>query len=186
MQEPHPPIRLAANSPDTFAIAGRLGLPIFASPLINPPAKLREYLDVHRDTLQAGARQNVAQDVALMFPVHVAASRAKAREEYEPSLKNFFRAAGERLRPLGEHSVKGYEAFQQVLARMDRVSYEGIDRAMGVFGDPDHCADRIRALQDEFHMNEFIGYFNQGGLVEPATVRRSMELFANEVIPRLQ
>ncbi len=182
VQKPHPPIRLAANSPDTFAIAGRLGLPIFASPLINPPAKLREYLDVHRDTLQAGARQ----DVALMFPVHVAASRAKAREEYEPSLKNFFRAAGERLRPLGEHSIKGYEAFQQVLARMDRVSYEGIDRAMGVFGDPDHCADRIRALQDEFHMNEFIGYFNQGGLVEPATVRRSMELFANEVIPRLQ
>jgi hypothetical protein len=57
---------------------------------------------------------------------------------------------------------------------------------MGVFGDPDHCAARIRALQDEFHMNEFIGYFNQGGLVEPAMVRRSMELFANEVIPRLQ
>src|SRR3989449_7669745 len=80
VQKPHPPIRLAANSPDTFAIAGRLGFPIFASPLINPPAKLREYLDVHRDTLQAGARQ----DVALMFPLHVAASRAEARGEDEP------------------------------------------------------------------------------------------------------
>ncbi len=30
---------------------------------------------------------------------------------------------------------------------------------------------------------EFIGYFNQGGLVEPATVRRSMELFARDVMP---
>src|SRR5215204_3819759 len=44
LQKPHPPIRLAANSPDTFVIAGRLGLPIFASPLINPPEKLRGYL----------------------------------------------------------------------------------------------------------------------------------------------
>jgi alkanesulfonate monooxygenase SsuD/methylene tetrahydromethanopterin reductase-like flavin-dependent oxidoreductase (luciferase family) len=39
LQKPHPPIRIAANSPDTFAIAGQLGLPIFASPLINPPDK---------------------------------------------------------------------------------------------------------------------------------------------------
>ncbi len=64
VQRPYPPIRIAANSPDTFAIAGQLGLPIFASPLINPPDKLREYLDVHRNTLKSGAKQ----DVALAFP----------------------------------------------------------------------------------------------------------------------
>jgi len=110
LQKPHPPIRLAANSPDTFAIAGRLGSPIFASPLINPPDKLREYLAVHRQTLKSGA----PQDVALMFPIHVSHSRAQARQECEPSLLNFFRAAGERLRPLGETMIKSYEAFQQV------------------------------------------------------------------------
>jgi hypothetical protein len=31
-------------------------------------------------------------------------------------------------------------------------------------------------------MDEFIAYFNQGGLVDHATVRRSMELFAREVM----
>ena len=179
VQKPHPPIRLAANSPDTFTIAGELGTPIFASPLINPPDKLREYLAVHRDILKAGAKQ----DVALMFPVHVSSSRAQAREECEASLMHFFRAAGERLKPLGETSIKSFEAFQQVLARLERVTYEGIDRNMGVFGDPDHCIERIKALQQEFHMDEFIGYFNQGGLVGHAIVRRSMELFAKEVMP---
>jgi alkanesulfonate monooxygenase SsuD/methylene tetrahydromethanopterin reductase-like flavin-dependent oxidoreductase (luciferase family) len=54
---------------------------------------------------------------------------------------------------------------------------------MGVFGEPDHCVERIHALQREFQMDEFIGYFNQGGLVDHATVRRSMELFAREVMP---
>lgn len=180
LQKPHPPIRLAANSPDTFSIAGRLGFPIFASPLINPPDKLREYLAVHRETLKAGAKH----DVALMFPVHVADSRAQARLECEASLMHFFRSAGERLKPLGETTIKSYEAFQQVLARLERVSYEGIDRHMGVFGDPDHCVERIQTLQREFQMDEFIGYFNQGGLVDHAIVKRSMELFAREVIPR--
>ena len=40
------------------------------------------------------------------------------------------------------------------------------------------------AATADIHMDEFIGYFNQGGLVEHATVRRSMELFATEVMPR--
>jgi alkanesulfonate monooxygenase SsuD/methylene tetrahydromethanopterin reductase-like flavin-dependent oxidoreductase (luciferase family) len=180
LQKPHPPIRLAANSPDTFAIAGRLGVPIFASPLINPLEKLREYLGVHRETLKAG----VKQDVALAFPVHVSDSREQARRECEASLMHFFRAAGERLRPLSETTIKGYEAFQQALARLERVTYEGVDKHMGVFGDPAHCVERIRTLQQEFHMDEFIGYFNQGGLVDHATVRRSMELFAREVMPQ--
>jgi len=178
IQKPHPPIRLAANSPDTFSIAGRLGFPIFSSPLINPPDKLKEYIGVHREALQPGVRQ----DTALMFSVHVSHSKAQARAECEASLMNFFRAAGERLRPLGETTIKSYEAFQQVIAKMERATYERVER-MSVFGDPDYCVERIRALQKEFQMDEFIGYFNQGGLVEPAVVTRSMELFAKEVMP---
>ncbi len=86
VQKPHPPIRIAANSPDTFALAGKQGLSIFASPLINPPDKLREYLAVHRDTLPSG----VKQDIALAFPIHVSDSRAQARKECEESLMHFF------------------------------------------------------------------------------------------------
>jgi len=182
VQKPHPPIRLAANSPDTFAIAGRLGLPIFASPLINPPDKLREYLGVHRDTLKAG----VKPDIALAFPVHVAESRAQARRECEPSLTHFFSMISELLKPLAETTIKTYEAYQQRQARLQQVTFESVDRSTGIFGNPDYCVERIRALQQEFQMEEFIGYFNQGGLIDHATVRRSMELFAREVILRCQ
>src|SRR4029450_1858603 len=107
-QKPYPPIRVAANSPDTFVIAGKLGLPIFASPLINPPDKLREYLAMHRDTLKAGAKQ----DIALAFPVHVADSRAQARQECEASLMHFFSLAGELIKPLAEAPIKTFEAYQ--------------------------------------------------------------------------
>ena len=58
----------------------------------------------------------------------------------------FMRAAAERLRPLGDHDVKSFEAFRQVLARMERVTFSDIEREMGVFGDPDYCVERVREL----------------------------------------
>src|SRR5215471_11178339 len=179
VQKPHPPIRIAANSPETFAIAGREGFPIFASPLINPPEKLREYLAVHRETLK-----NQKQDVALAFPVHVSESREQARRECEASLMHFFSMAGELIKPLADAPVKTFEAYAQLQERVKKASFEGVDRNFGVFGDPDYCVERINAIRQDFPMEEFIAYFNQGGLIDHATVRRSMQLFAKEVMPR--
>src|SRR5437667_4832320 len=79
VQSPHPPVRIAANSPDTFPFAARRKFPIFATPLINPPDKLKAGLAVYRDTLPIGT----PGDTALAFPVHVAASRAQARQDCE-------------------------------------------------------------------------------------------------------
>src|SRR5439155_6435753 len=179
VQAPHPPVRIAANSPDTFPLAARRRLPIFATPLINAPDKLKEGLAVYRGALPAGTRG----DAALAFPVHVTKSRAAARQECEASLLHFLRQAGERLRPLGETDIKSFEAFRQVLARIEKVQYEDVDREMAVFGDPDYCVERVRALRREYQMDEFICYFNQGGLMEHAMVRESMTRFAEEVIP---
>jgi len=65
----------------------------------------------------------------------------------------------------------------------ERVTFADFDREMGVFGDPDYCVERVRSLQREYGMDEFICYFNQGGLMDHAMVRQSMSLFAREVMP---
>jgi alkanesulfonate monooxygenase SsuD/methylene tetrahydromethanopterin reductase-like flavin-dependent oxidoreductase (luciferase family) len=176
LQRPHPPVRVAANSPDTFPFAARREFPIFATPLINPPDKLKEGLSVYRGPLPNG-------DVALAFPVHVADSRAEARADTEASLMRFLREAALRLRPLRGADVKSFEAFEQVLARIERVKYEDMDREMSVFGNPSYCIDRVHALKAEYKIDEFICYFNQGGIMDPALVRQSMTRFATEVMP---
>jgi alkanesulfonate monooxygenase SsuD/methylene tetrahydromethanopterin reductase-like flavin-dependent oxidoreductase (luciferase family) len=175
VQQPHPPVRIAANSPDTFPFAARRKFPIFATPLINPPDKLKEGLATYRGTYNG--------DCALAFPVHVADSRAQARADCEKGLLRFLREAGERLRPLGSGDIKSFEAFRQVLARIDSVTFEDMDRDMGVFGEPQYCIDRVHQLQDEYGIDEFICYFNQGGLMDHAMVRQSMTRFAKEVMP---
>jgi alkanesulfonate monooxygenase SsuD/methylene tetrahydromethanopterin reductase-like flavin-dependent oxidoreductase (luciferase family) len=179
VQTPHPPVRIAANSPDTFPLAAGRGLPIFATPLINPPDKLKEGLEVYRSTLPSGVRG----DTALAFPVHVATSREQARRDVETGLLHFLREAGLRLRPLGGADIKSFEAWRQVLARIERVKYEDFDAEMGVFGDPDYCVKRVQELRTEYGMDEFICYFNQGGLMDHAMVRESMTLFARDVLP---
>lgn len=178
VQQPHPPVRIAANSPDTFPFAARRQFPIFATPLINPPDKLKEGLAVYRSTYKG--------DCALAFPVHVADSRAQARADCEKGLMRFLREAAERLRPLAAGDIKSFEAFQQVLARIDRISFDDMDRDMGVFGEPAYCIDRVRQLNEEYGIDEFICYFNQGGLMEHEMVRQSMSRFAKEVMPHFR
>ena len=92
LQVPHPPVRVAANSPETFPFAGRRGLPIFAAPLINPPERLKAGLQAYREALPTSAEG----DTALAFSVHVTTSRAQARQETEPGLLRFLREAGDR------------------------------------------------------------------------------------------
>ena len=179
VQSPHPPVRIAANSPDSFPFAGRRKLPIFASPLINPPDKLKAGLTVYRDSLP----NSTAGDVALAFPVHVAASRTQARQDCEAGLLRFLREATALNRPLRDTDVKGFEAYREVLARLERVKYEDFDREIGVFGDPDYCVDQVQSLRREYGMDEFICYFNQGGIMDHTLVKNSMTLFAREVIP---
>jgi alkanesulfonate monooxygenase SsuD/methylene tetrahydromethanopterin reductase-like flavin-dependent oxidoreductase (luciferase family) len=181
LQSPHPKLRIAANSPDTFPFAARRRFPIFATPMINPPDRLKAGLGVYREGLGGNPC-----DTALAFPVHVSRSREAARAECEPGLMRFMHEAAARLRPLGDHDVKSFEAFRQVLERMDRVTFSDIDREMGVFGDPDYCVARVQELRREYGMDEFICYFNQGGLMAPALVRETMSLFAKEVMPHFR
>jgi alkanesulfonate monooxygenase SsuD/methylene tetrahydromethanopterin reductase-like flavin-dependent oxidoreductase (luciferase family) len=126
VQKPHPPVRIAANSPDTFPLAARHRMPIFASPLINPPDKLEAGLAVYRQGLPAGT----VEDAALAFPVHVASSRAQARAECEPGLLRFLRVATEAALPSLQGDPKSFEAFRQARARMERVTYADMDREM--------------------------------------------------------
>ena len=181
VQTPHPPVRIAANSPDTFPLAAERRLPLFASPLINPPDKLKAGLAVYRDSLPAGYHG----DTALAFPLHVAASREAARQQCEPGLMRFLRVATEAALPPVQDPAS-FEAFRQVRERMSRVTFADMDREIGVFGDPAYCVERIRALQEEYGFDEFIGYFNQGGLMDPELVRATMKLFAEAVMPLLR
>src|SRR5215467_12437062 len=55
------------------------------------------------------------------------------------------------------------------------------DREIGVFGDPDYCVERVRALRREYGIDEFICYFNQGGMMDHSMVRHRPKTLARKV-----
>src|SRR5205823_3797210 len=54
LQRPHPPIRVAVHSQESFAHIGDLGLPIYSGTTTTPLPQLRECAAVYRARLEAG------------------------------------------------------------------------------------------------------------------------------------
>src|SRR5262249_23413296 len=88
-QVPHPPLRMAANSPETFPWVARAGLPLFVGlrdrdiPALAVP--LEAYRAAWRQAGHAGSG-----DVCLRLPVYAAPTEQAAREEPRENITYFF------------------------------------------------------------------------------------------------
>lgn len=81
LQEPHPPIWVAAFGPMALAQAGRLGLPYLASPRESLSRLMRNY-DIHREAcLEASV--SVPSDIPIMRSVFVSKDEKRIRDVRE-------------------------------------------------------------------------------------------------------
>jgi alkanesulfonate monooxygenase SsuD/methylene tetrahydromethanopterin reductase-like flavin-dependent oxidoreductase (luciferase family) len=176
VQQPYPPIRVAANSPDTFELMGHMGLPIFVAAQVNPFPRIREYLPIYRRSrAAAGHPDHGAEDVTVLIPTYVAESRARVAEEIEPSISRWLQIAATRRATL--------VGVGPQLDHFRRMTYEQACEVMAVFDRPEACTERLQQLREEFNMGRLICWFNPGGLVPHVKVMHSMELFAAKVMP---
>src|SRR6266850_1259637 len=83
-QRPHPPIRVAVHTAESFAHIGDLGLAIYSGTTTTPLPQLREFMTLYREHLAAGGHAWGDDQMALMLPIHVGASGASAREAMRP------------------------------------------------------------------------------------------------------
>jgi alkanesulfonate monooxygenase SsuD/methylene tetrahydromethanopterin reductase-like flavin-dependent oxidoreductase (luciferase family) len=176
VQQPHPPIRVAANTPETFELMGRMGISIFVAAQVNPFPRIREYLPIYRNSRAAGGHpDHGAEDVTVLIPTYVAESRAQVTQEIEPSISRWLQiAAARRATRAG---------VGPPLDHFRHMTYEQACEMMAVFETPEACTERLQQLREEFNMGRLICWFNPGGLVPHVKVMRSMELFAAKVMP---
>src|SRR6185503_3393523 len=103
-QVPHPPIRMAATSDETFPIAGRLGLPIFIGLRATEISDLKTQLGPYRDAWRAAGHPG-DPSVYLRLPVYASPTADGAREEPRESLTSFFARLTELRDELGIDGV---------------------------------------------------------------------------------
>ncbi|PYM12953.1 MAG: hypothetical protein DMD81_22540 [Candidatus Rokuibacteriota bacterium] len=185
-QVPHPPIRMATTSLETFSIAGRAGLSIFvglrATELSDLQTQLAAYRQAWRESDQAGE-----PSVYLRIPVYAAKTEKAAIEEPRESITKFFRRQSELARAAVGRAGAGpadRRAFQA--ERMANLSYEDILARKVAFGTPDQLVDRLTELTTQLGIDGILMEPNSGGFIPRELERESLRLVAHEVLPNFR
>ncbi len=183
-QKPHPKIRIAASSEDSFGRIGRLGHPIFLGLRTMDVEELKTNLREYKEEWQAAGHPGDGGDINVRFPMYIAPSDAEAIEEPKDSIEAFFR----RQRELFEYSLGrlGTEASAVRQARYERLAnstYEDLLETRVVFGSPERVIDRLRQFQEMLGITGITAELNPGGFLPPEAVQRSLQLLTEEVMP---
>lgn len=186
-QQPYPPIHVAANSPDTFDIVGLMGHHLLVAPLIITNERAQAGLEVYRHHLAEGGHDPARAKVTITSPVYVAKDKKKARAAIEASITNYLGSLRDMyLSPAAERAMSVYPRMHQARERMSALSYDQIYDQFAVIGDPDQCVAKLKSFQQMFNPQEFMCWFNTGGLLPHKEVEKSMRLFAEEVMPQFK
>jgi alkanesulfonate monooxygenase SsuD/methylene tetrahydromethanopterin reductase-like flavin-dependent oxidoreductase (luciferase family) len=185
-QKPHPPIRVAANSPDTFPAMGDQGYPIFVAVRVGTLSELVPNIQAYREAYKAAGHPGEGQ-VFLRVPVYVGDTYEQAIAEPEPSIMHFYRYLGERLEDSATRA--GARAIEQRAERGQRlqaITYDEARRDKIIVGTPEMVVDRLQALQEELGLDGILAELNCGSLIPHERVMNSMRLLCEKVMPRFK
>ena len=185
-QQPHPEIRIAATSPDTYPAIGRLGFPIFCAVRLGTLSELAPNIRAYRDAYKAAGHPGEGL-VFLRVPVYVAETEDRARSDPEASIMHFYRYLGAQLADSATRS--GARAIEQRAERGQRlqtIDYDEVLREKIIVGTPRMVADRLQALREELGLDGILAEMNCGSRIPHPLVMRSLELLCRDVIPRFR
>ena len=171
-QKPHPPVYIASNSPDTFGLVGSMGHNILVAPLVVSIQGALTGLEVYRETLAEHGYDPAQAKINVNVPVYVTEDRKLARATLEPSFTNY-------LGLIGSSRLRASRGLASL-------TYDAVFEEFSAIGDPDQCVAKLRSFQDMYQPQEFMCWFNPGGLLPHEEVEKSMRLFANEVMPHFK
>ncbi len=184
-QRPHPPLWIAAlATEESFRRAGELGFGIMAQPVV--PASLRGNLDVYRKAWREAGHPGNGR-VMLVFHMLCAetgdSARSIAREPINRYLKLFAEAASEWT--TGNRSTD-YPGYEKMIANLGKDNFDSLyERGSALVGSPDEIVQKLFDYDVKcggFEIASIQFYFSD---IDPDIARRSLELFAERVMPRL-
>jgi alkanesulfonate monooxygenase SsuD/methylene tetrahydromethanopterin reductase-like flavin-dependent oxidoreductase (luciferase family) len=159
--------------------------------LFGPVDQLVANRDIYVGTLHKAGRSE--DDIRSLLgrwgvsrQIYVAATDAQALEEakaaelwYQESFRRF--VLPDRIEDAHPTLQPGFRAMAE---RLSQVTWEKLVAETLAFGSPDTVARHIESMR-EIGVGQVLCWMNFGGLPQDR-VRRSMELFAREVMPRFR
>jgi len=176
-QKPHPPIRIAVESRDTFTLAGRLGFPIFIRHQMSVP-ELQHLLSEYRDA-RANAGFHGSNDVILQIGGYVANTSQEAIEDPKESSMHRIRVIQDNLDKAADQ-----ETYERLKASSN-VTYEDLLQKVA-FGTPEAVIEKIKQYQNDLGITGISFDINPGGQIPFSKVSKSLQLLTQKVMPFLK
>lgn len=196
VQQPHPPIYMATISPASFDAAAERGWHLqLATPFAYRTyreewkEKLAEHLDHYEEACVRLGRDPKAAERAILVPFFCAETEELAIERYAKHVEWFYTKVSGHERPVGPDADKiipGYELqFTEGKKTKEAglLAFEHLHRnGAAIASDPAGCVTKLRELQEQLGITEFILWFNIGG-IDSEMARESMRLTMEQVVP---
>jgi natural product biosynthesis luciferase-like monooxygenase protein len=181
LQKPHPPLYVAAVSPESYEWAGRKGHSILQVLYFAPVEGTAAQVESYRALLRQHGHDPASKALVAVSPTHVAATSEDAKREAAEPLMNYLGMVGALLPT--ETKSEQYRTYTKLRPAMKKLTYDVLySERPTVIGDPDQVIRRIENLNRTLGIQEFVSFVNFGGMENEQT-EKSMELFAKHVIP---
>lgn len=183
---PHPPLRVAATTEETFPRMGRQGMPIFVGLRGMDVNDLRVNLEQYRQAWQAAGHPGDG-DVSLRIPIYAGDTEQAALEEPGESIRAYFNRMTSMYREsAGRAGTEATELRQGRGERLANLTFESMLETKVAFGSAEGLIERLSRLEDDLGLNSVIAELNPGSLIPPERVMHSMEILAKDVAPHFK
>ncbi len=180
---PHPPIRMAATTPETFPRVGKMGIPIFVGLRGMDIPELSGCLRTYRQAWREAGHPGDG-DACLRIPLYAAPTEQAARDEPQETITYYFQRQADLTRaPIGRAGTGPVERRQQQAERLATLSYDDILTRKVAFGSAKGLIERLGQLRHELGVNGIAAELNPGGLLPMAQELRSLQILTQQVMP---
>ncbi len=185
-QNPHPPLRMAAVTAETFPRVAEDGFPIFVGLRGMDIPELKTHLKVYRQAwLDAGHPGK--GNVYLRVPVYAGATEKAAYEEPYESITYYFNRQSKMVSQnaasrAGSEKHAG-EDLQGQADRLAGLDYQEILDKKVIFGSAEGLIDRMTFLQEELGLDGIVAEMNAGNLIPEDKITQSLKILTHKVMP---
>jgi alkanesulfonate monooxygenase SsuD/methylene tetrahydromethanopterin reductase-like flavin-dependent oxidoreductase (luciferase family) len=199
VQQPHPPIWIAARSAESIEWCVKRHLP--CAQVYQTTGQIEDTFNYYRAKAKEEGWQAKPDDFILCRHIYIDESNKKAQEIAEPAMRYFFsvynrgfndainQTAADQQKLLAKlTSERSFNYFRE--GNRSRIDFstlgwdELIESGYMIAGDPDSVARQIQDQMKQIGANHFMGMFHIGNLAHQKVIS-SLDLFKKEIMPRL-
>jgi alkanesulfonate monooxygenase SsuD/methylene tetrahydromethanopterin reductase-like flavin-dependent oxidoreductase (luciferase family) len=191
-QTPRPPIWIPSQgSSETIEWASHPDRRYTYLQTFTPVAMLARYMKMYKDMARQHGYEATEDQLGWSVPVYVAETDEIARREAKPHIENFLnkflRMPKEMLLPPGYLSLKSMLGVMQAKSAIggQQTIDTVMDKGMFICGSPETVRQKLSEYHGEIGFGHLLSLLQFGTLPAELT-RKSMELYATEVIPYLR